>query len=51
MKNEITVKEITQKIEKSSTDFEKTNTELKRKYLLWNIEDFNIVASKISDNR
>lgn len=51
MKNEITVKEITQKIEKSSTDFEKTNTELKRKYLLWNIEAFNIVASKISDNR
>lgn len=51
MKNEITVKEITQKIEKSSTDFEKTNTELKRKYLLWNIEAFNIVASKISNNR
>lgn len=51
MDNEITIKEITQKVEKSSTNFEKTNTELKRKYLLWNIEAFNIVASEISANR
>ena len=51
MNNEITIKEITQKVEKSSTNFEKTNTDLKRKYLLWNIEAFNIVASKISANR
>ncbi len=51
MNNEITIKEITQKVEKSSTNFEKTNTDLKRKYLLWNIEAFNIIASKISTNR
>ncbi len=51
MNNEITIKEITQKVEKSSTNFEKTNTDLKRKYLLWNIEAFNIIASKISANR
>lgn len=51
MDNEITIKEITQRVEKSSTNFEKTNTDLKRKYLLWNIEAFNIVASKISANK
>ncbi len=51
MNNEITVKEIIQKIEQSSTNFEKTNTDLKRKYLLWNIETFNIIASKISASK
>ncbi len=45
--NSITIGEITKGIEKSSTDFEKTNTDLKRKYLVWNIEVFNKIASKV----
>lgn len=48
MENDITIGEITSKVETASTDFEKTNTELKRKYLIWNIEAFNIIASKVS---
>lgn len=48
MDNDITIGEITGKVEKSSTDFEKTNTELKRKYLIWNIEAFNKIASAVS---
>lgn len=48
MKNETTIGEITKKVENASTDFEMTNTELKRKYLIWNIETFNIIASSVS---
>ncbi len=48
MKQEETIGYVTRRVEKSSTDFEKTNTDLKRKYLLWNIEAFNIIASKIT---
>lgn len=51
MDNDITIKEITEKVEKASTNFEKTNTELKRKYLIWNIESFNIIASKVKGFR
>ena len=51
MKEDYTIKEITEKTEKASTDFEKVNSELKRKYLIWNIESFNMVASKVSVNR
>lgn len=43
-----TIKNLTERVEKASTDFEKTNTELKRKYILWNIEVFNKIASKVS---
>lgn len=48
MKENITVKEITEKVANSSTEFEETNTDLKRKYLIWNIEAFNIIASAVS---
>ena len=51
MKENITIGELTQAVSDASTEFEKNNTELKRKYLLWNIEAFNIIASKISANR
>ena len=42
---EITIGEITSKVANSSTDFETSNTDLKRKYLIWNIEAFNLIAS------
>lgn len=45
---DITIGELTNKVEKASTDFERTNTELKRKYLIWNIEAFNSIASSVS---
>ena len=48
MKEDYTIKEIT---EKTSTDFEQVNSELKRKYLIWNIETFNMVVSKVGVNR
>ena len=35
MKNDITIKEIIEMVEKSSTNFEKVNTEIKRQYLIW----------------
>ena len=40
MGEDITVKDITDKVERASTTFEKTNTDLKRRYLIWNIEVF-----------
>lgn len=45
---DITIEEMINKVETASTDFEKTNTELKRKYLIWNIEAFNSLASSVS---
>lgn len=45
MEKDDTIKKLTKEVETASTDFEKTNTELKRKYLLWNIEAFNLIAS------
>ena len=47
MKDNIKIKEITRLVEKASTDFEKNNNELKRKYLLWNITAYNLIASKV----
>ena len=46
-----TIKEVVEEVEKSSTTFEKTNTDLKRKFLKWNIEAFNMIASSVSVNR
>lgn len=43
-----TVKSLTERVEKASTDFEKNNSEIKRKYLIWNIEVFNKIASLVS---
>lgn len=48
MKENITIGELTQAVSDASTEFEKNNTELKRKYLLWNIEAFNLIASRVS---
>lgn len=48
MKENPTIKEIIDRVEISATDFERNNSELKRKYLIWNIESFNILASKVS---
>lgn len=46
-----TIKDVVEEVEKSSTTFEKTNTDLKRKFLKWNIEAFNMIASSVSVNR
>lgn len=46
-----TIQEIVGRTERASTDFETTNTDLKRKFLIWNIESFNIIASTISKSR
>lgn len=48
MESNETIESITRRVEGASTDFEKTNTDLKRRYLLWNIESFNIIASKVT---
>ena len=50
MENVNTIKNLTEKVEMASTDFERTNTELKRKYLIWNIDAFNIIVSAVSVN-
>lgn len=51
MEGDITIENITKEVESISTDFEKTNTELKRRYLVWNINAFNLLASKVSVNK
>lgn len=48
MKDNITVKEITETVANASTNFELANTELKRKYLEWNISAFNIIAKRVT---
>lgn len=48
MREDITVGEITDIVEKASTNFERTNTEIKRKYLIWCIDIFKKVASRVS---
>ena len=48
MDKERTIKKVVEKVERASTTFEKANTELKRKYLKWNIEVFNIIAASVS---
>lgn len=51
MDREKTIKEVVEEVERSSTTFEKTNTELKRKYLKWNIEVFNMIAASVRVSR
>lgn len=51
MESKETIESITRRVEGASTDFEKTNTDIKRRYLLWNIESFNIIASKVTVNK
>ena len=48
---EETIQGITERTAKASSDYEITNTELKRKYLIWNIEAFNLVAKRVSTYR
>lgn len=49
MKDDITIGEITNIVERASTDFEETNTELKRKYLIWSIEVFKQIALRVNE--
>lgn len=44
---EPTIKDVTKAVEKASTTFEKTNTDDKRKFMLYQIEAFNKIASSI----
>ena len=46
-KENVTIKEITEEVESASTNFELTNNDLKIKYLLWNIQAFNIIARRV----
>ena len=48
MSEDYTIRGMTEKVEKASTTFERTNTELKRKYLIWNIDVFNQIARLVS---
>lgn len=48
MEDRYTIKNLTERVETASTEFEMNNTELKRKYLIWNISIFNKLASKVS---
>ena len=48
--NKQTIEEWTKSVEKTSTEFEQINTELKRKYIIWNIEAFNTLASHIKES-
>ena len=48
--NKQTIEEWTKSVEKISTGFEQINTELKRKYIIWNIEVFNTLASHIKES-
>lgn len=47
MQDNITIQEITECIEKASTEFEEANNRTKRKYLIWNISNFNIMAKRV----
>ena len=49
--DEPTIGEITRKVEESSTTFEKTNTDLKRKYLIWCIDIFKKIAERVPGSR
>ena len=51
MGNNDSIQKLSKDVGEASTIFEKTNTELKRKYLLWNIEAFNVIASAVSVGR
>lgn len=51
MERKETIESITRRVEGASTDFEKTNTDLKRRYLLWNIESFKIIASRVTGSK
>lgn len=48
MKDDITIGEITKTVENVSNEFELNNTDLKRKYLIWCIEVFKSIASRVS---
>ena len=48
MKEDCTIGDITKQVENASTSYEVSNTDLKKKYILWNIEVFNIIAKHVS---
>ena len=51
MNDNITIGELTTLVANSSNDFEKTNSEMKKKYYIWNIEAFNSIANSINESR
>ena len=50
MKEDITIGELTNFVEKASTDFEEANNTTKRKYLVWNIIAFNTMAKFVKSS-
>lgn len=46
-----TIKSITEKVARISSEFERDNSDLKRKYFVWNIETFNSFASRVRGYR
>jgi len=48
MEKECTIGEITKEVEGASTTFERTNTDLKRRYLIWSIYTFNEMATRLT---
>lgn len=48
MKDNMTIGEITEIVERASTTFEEANNTTKRKYLLWNITAFNTMAKYVN---
>ena len=48
MDDNITIGELTHKVANLSSDFERKNSDLKRKFYIWNIEAFNSIANSVS---
>ena len=48
MQEEKNIGEVTKRVAETSDEFEKQNTELKRKFLIWNIDAFVTIASFVS---
>lgn len=51
MEKECTIGEITKEVEEASTTFERTNTDLKRKYLIWSICAFNEIVARLTTSK
>ncbi len=49
--NQETMKTISERVARVSTEFERNNSDLKRRYFIWNIEAFNTIVSKVKGFR
>ena len=49
--NQETMQTISERVARVSTDFERNNSDLKRRYFIWNIEAFNTIVSKVKGFR